>query len=150
MADPFEALGPLVSQRRRQLGMSLRTAAEESGIPLATLARIEQGRMPDLATFGRLVEWLGIPPERFFTSTERAESTPEAIAEHLKADPALAPEAADRIAGIVRDLYDNLATSDRGLALHLRAAKTFTPPALRLLTDLLHDMQTALGSDSLQ
>jgi len=103
--------------------------------------------MPDLATFRRVIEWLGVPPDRFFVESERTESTPEAIAVHLLNDPALAPEAADRIAGIVRDLYENLASTGPRLAMHLRAAKTFSPPALRLLTDLLSDMQSALDAE---
>ncbi|MHB1887390.1 MAG: helix-turn-helix domain-containing protein [Acidimicrobiales bacterium] len=148
MPDPLEALGPMVIQRRLDLGLSLREASAASGIPVATFSRIEQGRMPDLGTFRRVVEWLGVPPERFFSTTERTESTPEAIAEHLNADPALGRDAADKIASIVRDLYQSLATTDRRVALHLRAAKTFTPPALRLLTDILDEMQLALGDES--
>ena len=100
--------------------------------------------MPDLATFRRLVEWLGLPIDQFFAPTQRTENTAEVIAEHLHADPSLAPDAAERIAGVVRDLYDALALTDRKLAVHLRAAKTFTPSALRVLTDLLDDMQDAL------
>ncbi len=147
VTDPLEELGPLVAQRRSELGLSLRDASAASGVPVATLSRIEQGRMPDLATFRRVIEWLGLPSERFFTTTERTESTPEAIAEHLMADPALPPDAADRIAGLVRDLYQNLASTDRRPAVHLRAAKTFAPPALRLLTELLDDMQAALEAE---
>src|SRR5271165_312045 len=81
MPDPLEELGPLVAARRAELGMTLREASEASEVPVATLSRIEQGRMPDLATFRRVLRWLGLPAERFFTATERAESTPEAIAE---------------------------------------------------------------------
>jgi transcriptional regulator with XRE-family HTH domain len=147
VADPLEDLGRLVAQRRTELKLSLREACEASGVPVATLSRIEQGRMPDLATFQRVVQWLGVPAARFFNTTERAESTPEAIAEHLMADPALSEGAADKIAGIVRDLYQSLASTDRQVALHLRAAKTFTPPALRLLTGLLDEMQTALARE---
>lgn len=144
MPDPLEELGPLVAARRAELGMTLREASEASEVPVATLSRVEQGRMPDLATFRRVIRWLGLPAERFITSTERTESTPEAIAEHLSADPALPAEAASRIAGIVRDLYQSLASTDQQLAVHLRTAKTFEPPALRLLTDLLGDIQAAL------
>jgi transcriptional regulator with XRE-family HTH domain len=145
MADPLEDLGPLVAQRRRDLGLSLREASAVSGVPVATLARIEQGRMPDLGTFRRLVEWIGEKPDRFFLSaTERNENTPETIAEHLMADPALPAQAAEKIADIVRDLYQSLASVDKGFAVHLRAAKTFTPPALRVLTGVLDDMQKAL------
>jgi transcriptional regulator with XRE-family HTH domain len=145
MPDPIDQLGFLVASRRSELGLSLRDASEASGIPVATLSRIEQGRMPDLATFRRVVEWIGERPERFFSPRERVENTPEAIAEHLKADPALPDEAAEKIAGIVRDLYESLASPKRGrLAVHLRAAKTFSPPALRLLTNVLDEMQVAL------
>jgi len=150
MPDPIEQLGLLVARRRSELGLSLRDAAEASGIPVATLSRIEQGRTPDFATFRRIVEWIGERPERFFTPTERVENTPEAIAEHLKADPTLSADAAEKIAGIVRDLYESLASPDRRLAVHLRAAKTFSPPALRLLTDVLDDMQAALERGALR
>ena len=150
MADPLEDLGPLVVRWRRELGLSLRDAARESGVPMATLSRIEAGRMPDLATFRRVVEWIGERPERFFSSTERVENTAYTIAEHLHADPALAPDAADKIAGIVKDLYESLATPDRRLAVHLRAAKTFNPPALRLLIDILDEMQGALEAGTIR
>jgi transcriptional regulator with XRE-family HTH domain len=145
MADPLEGLGPLLARRRAALGLSLREASESSGVPVATLSRIEQGRMPDLATFIRVVEWIGEPPGRFFApALERTENTPEAIAEHLMADPALPPAAAQQIAGIVRDLYQTLASPQRRTAVHLKAAKTFSPPALRMLIDILDDIQTAL------
>jgi len=144
LPDPLEQLGPELTKRRRKLGLSLREAADASGIPFATLARVEQGRMPDLETFRRLVAWLGLPPDQFFTVTARTENTPDAIAGHLMADPALPPQAADRIAAVVRDMYQSLASTAPGLAVHLRASRTFTPVALRLLTDLLHDMQAAV------
>ena len=144
MPDPIEELAPLVGQRRAELKLSLREASRASGVPVATLSRIEQGRMPDLDTFRKLVAWLGLPPERFFAETQRAENTPEMIAEHLRADPALPADAAEMIAGVMRDMYTTLASQERRLTVHLRAAKTFTPAALGLLTDLLDDMQLAL------
>lgn len=145
MPDSLDDLGPLVAQRRVQLGLSLREASAQAGVPVATMSRIEAGRTPDLATFRHLIEWLGLPPERFFTATERATTTPDLISEHLRLDPALAPEDAAKIADLVRTMYDSLQRLDkRRLAVHLRAAKTFTPPALRLLTELLGDMQDAL------
>lgn len=146
MPDPIEDLGPLLAQRRAELNLSLREVSSRAGIPTATLSRIEQGRAPDLATFRRLVEWLGVPPERFLSVTERSVSTPDAITGYLRLDSALAPEDADKIADLVRTMYDTLRRQDRLLAVHLRAAKTFTPPAMRLLGDLLVDMQVALES----
>jgi transcriptional regulator with XRE-family HTH domain len=149
MPDPLEVLGPLLAKRRKELGLSLRQASEASGVPVATLSRVEQGRMPDLGTFSRIVEWIGEKPEKFFTATERVENTTDAIAEHLMADPSLPPDAAEKIADIVRDLYQSLASTDRQLAVHLRAAKTFSPPALRLLTNILDEMQLALEGNDL-
>lgn len=143
--DPIADLGTLVARRRAELELSLREASQASGVPVATLARIERGRTPDLDTFRRVIRWLGVPAERFFSSTERTQNTATVIAEHLRADPALSAEAAERIAGIVHDLYDTLAApSGRRLAVHLRAAKTFTPSALQLLVELLDEMQLTL------
>ena len=147
MPDPLEDLGPLVAQRRAELGLSLREASAKAEVPVATLSRIEAGRAPDLATFRRLIGWLGLPPERFFKPTERTTSTPDVISEHLRLDPALTPNDAAKIADLVRTMYDALQNQDRRqLAVHLRSAKTFTPPAFRLLAELLGDMQDALDS----
>lgn len=144
MVEPIKTLGPLVQQRRKDDGLSLRQASEASGVPVATLSRIEKGGMPDLGTFSLIVEWLGESPDQFFSATERVENTPDAIEVRLLSDPALRQDAAEKIAGIVRDLYESLAAQDRRLAVHLRAAKTFSPPALFLITDLLSEMQVAL------
>jgi transcriptional regulator with XRE-family HTH domain len=126
------------------LKLSVREAAADAGVPVATFSRVENGRMPDLGTFRRLVAWIGVPPETFFEATEAVTNTPAAIAEHLHADPALDPEAAERIASIVEELYSNLVSRDRRVAMHLRAAKTFTPLALQSLTGILDDLQRGL------
>ena len=146
--DPLDDLGPLLLRRRSDLGLSLREVSAQSHVPVATLSRVEQGRTPDLATFRRLVEWLGLPPERFLQPTARAVSTPDAIGEHLRLDPNLSPEDAEKIASLVRTMYDALQQQERRLAVHLRAAKTFTPAAMRALTDLLTDMQEALEAST--
>jgi hypothetical protein len=105
--------------------------------------------MPDLGTFQKLVAWMGVSPDTFFEpSTAAAVSTPATIAEHLRADPALDPEAATRIASLVEEMYANLAARERRVAVHLRAAKTFNPLALQKLTSILDDMQRALEARS--
>ena len=144
MADPLDDLGPLIAQRRSELGLSLREASAQAGVPLATMSRVEQGRTPDLTTFRRLVQWLGLPPERFFESSERAISTPDVITEHLRLDPSLSPDDAHQIADLVKTMYERLHQQESRLTVHLRAAKTFTPPAMRLLADLLEEIQDAL------
>jgi len=129
--------------------MSLREAASEIGIPFNTLARVEKGHVPDLPKFKRLVEWCGIDINRFFEIQERATATTDVIAEHLRADRNLPPEAAERIAGIVGDLYQALARPQAIAAVHLRAANTFRPDASRALGALLSDLNRALVEEAL-
>jgi hypothetical protein len=45
-------------------------------------------------------------------------------------------------------MYDALNREERRIAVHLRAAKTFTPPAMRLLADVLSGMQEALEASA--
>ncbi|MEI5097814.1 helix-turn-helix transcriptional regulator [Streptomyces sp. PmtG] len=147
MDEPIDidALQTLVQQHRAHLGLSLRVAAEQADVPFNTLARVEKGHLPDLANFTRIVDWLGLPPERFFQPTRlRTESTPDVIAYHLSRDPNLTEAAAEKIAGLVKELYGSLAVRETEVKVHLRAASTFTPQAGRMLTDLLSAMQGKL------
>lgn len=149
MDEPIniDILGRLVRAERERRGrLSLRAAAEQAEVPFNTLARVEKGDLPDLANFRRIVHWLGLPPERFFQPPLiRTENTPEVIAQQLARDPNLSDAAAEKIAGLVRELYSNLAAVDRGVRVHLRAAATFTPEASLKLAALLEQMQHALA-----
>ena len=126
-------LGQLVATERQRRGISIREAAQETEIPFNTLARVERGHVPDLPKFKRLVDWCGADIRDFFELQEKAAATTDLIAEHLRADRNLPPEAADRIVGIVTDLYEALAEPQEVSAAHLRAATTFRPEAARSL-----------------
>ena len=141
-------LGPLVLAERTRRGMSLRDAAVAIGIPFNTLARVERGHVPDLPKFKRLVEWCGVDIKQFFEVQEKATATTDVIAEHLRADRNLPPEAAERIAGIVDDLYQALARPQEIAAVHLRAAQTFRSDAARALGTLLSDLNEALMEEA--
>jgi transcriptional regulator with XRE-family HTH domain len=110
-SDPLDDLAPLLAQRRAELGLSLREASAQCGVPVATLSRVEQGRTPDLANFRRIVEWLGLPPERFLQATTRVVSTPDVISEHLRLDPTLSPDDAENFAELLVDMQEALETS---------------------------------------
>ncbi len=137
-------LGRLVLAERTRRGMSLREAALAIGIPFNTLARVEKGHVPDLPKFKRLTEWCGADINQFFEIQQKATATIDVIAERLRADRNLPPEAAERIASIVGDLYQALARPRTIAAVHLRAAKTFRPDAARSLGALLSDLNEAL------
>ncbi|SCL26529.1 Helix-turn-helix domain [Micromonospora nigra] len=148
--DPIdiELLGRLVHAERLRRGrLSLRAAAEQAEVPFNTLARVEKGDLPDLANFRRIVHWLGLPPERFFQPPRiRTENTPELIAHHLARDPNLTDAAAEKIAGLVRELYTSLVGKQQPIRVHLRASATFKPEASRKLSSLLQQLQQKLES----
>ena len=137
-------LGRMVLDERNRRGISLREAAAETGIPFNTLSRVEKGHVPDLPKFKRLVEWCGVDINQFFELQEKAAATTDLIAQQLRADRNLPPDAAEQIAGIVTGLYQTLARPRELCAAHLRAAKTFRPEAARALGLLLHDLNRSL------
>jgi len=59
----LESLGVLVREKRGQ--KKLRETAKEMGIGPATLMRVENGRVPDIETFGKICRWLQIDPGSF-------------------------------------------------------------------------------------
>ncbi len=143
-------LGRLVRQKRTDEQLSLRQAAALARVSFSTLSRVEDGGHPDLSTFMSLCAWLGVEPARFFAPFSlRAQSAVDQAIEHLVTDPALTPEAADRIASVVRDLYRALAHPTATpltapLTLHLRAASVMRPGVPERLASLLTDMREAL------
>jgi transcriptional regulator with XRE-family HTH domain len=137
-------LGALLKTRRKERGLSLRDLADETGVSLNTLSRVERGHVPDLANFQRIIDWLDVPPDAFMDPGGMEVSTPETIARHLRADPRLSEEGAARLADLVQKMYGELLAHEQTLAIHLRAAKTFTPAANALLAEVLADMQSNL------
>ena len=140
----LDALGPIVASARKRRGMSLREASKDSGVPFNTIARVEKGHLPDLAKFKRLVEWAGVDVAQFFEPRERAESTPDFVAEKLRSDPNLSPGAADQIAELVDDLYEALARPLKVSAVHLRSARVLIPEAANAIGLLIEDLENEL------
>jgi transcriptional regulator with XRE-family HTH domain len=139
-------LGAMLRERRGHL--SLRQAASEAGVSFSTFTRIEGGAQPDLTSFTLLCSWLGVSPGQFFNSVAPREVAPldEAIA-HLVSDPRLEPEAAGRIADVLRGMYDALAIAPvhrQVVACHLRAAGVLRPGVAHRLKSLLNEMHDNL------
>lgn len=59
----LEALAERIRQHRVSKGV--REAAKEIGISPATLSRVENGKVPDLDTFGKVCGWLGDDPATY-------------------------------------------------------------------------------------
>jgi transcriptional regulator with XRE-family HTH domain len=140
-------LGELLKARRGQL--SIRQAAQEAGISFSTLSRVEAGAQPDLATFMQLCAWLAVSPSRFFTPVVERQVDPlDAAITHLHGDPRLTSEAATKIGGVLRDMYEALAKevspSSFVVACHLRATSVMRPGVSARLAEVLTDMQGEL------
>lgn len=147
MTDTVNAreLARLVREHRHRVGLSLRAAAEQSGVPFNTLARVEKGQLPDLANFARLARWAGFDPDVILGRTRVREDDPvAAIRAILHADPTLDENAADSIGGLVASMHANLARPTSPVV-HVHAAQTLTPAASSKLADLLDGMGCALA-----
>ena len=88
----LESLGRLVREKRG--ARKIRETAAEIGIGTATLMRIENGRVPDVETFGMVCKWLKLDPGSFLgfeasSSEQRVEPEESKLTEvstHFKAD----------------------------------------------------------------
>lgn len=140
-------LGRLIRERRGNL--SLRQAAADASVSFSTMSRVESGSQPDLASFARLCAWLGLPPSTFFAPVVSREVEPlEEVIAHLNTDPRLSGRAATSIAGMLREMYEKLASeptpSASLVACHLRATPVMRPGVPERLGALLVDMHAAL------
>ena len=58
----LKSLGRLVAEKRGKVG--IRATAREICLSPATLSRVENGQMPDLANFTKICRWLEVDPAR--------------------------------------------------------------------------------------
>lgn len=154
MPDPTSAavdiaeLAALLREGRAKSGKTLRDVSAETGVPIATLSRVESGRLPDLRTFRNIVAWLGIPPDRFFpTPRVRNETTPEAIAQVLRSDSTLSENAREQLAATFAQMYTMLSVREQPVQVHLRSHRLFKPAAGDLLANILHSMLRKLNQE---
>lgn len=101
------SLGVMVRERRG--ARKLREAASEIGIGVATLMRVENGRIPDLGTFGKICQWLEEEPGTFLgfeprpspKTTLAAANEPLLASAHFKVDQAPQAETVSALAKMI-------------------------------------------------
>ena len=111
-------LGRAIRRKREDAGMSLRDAANETGVSASTLSRIENGTgKPDADNIARLTSWLNVPMERVMSGRQPQgdegqpviyfpqEATPDIVEAHLRADRNLSPETAKALSELFRVAY---------------------------------------------
>jgi transcriptional regulator with XRE-family HTH domain len=115
LIDPVE-LGDRLRAKRRSQKLSIRQAADETGVSAPTLSRVERGHLPDSENLLRLARWAGlrIDPATARAARNRAvhdpsASTLEAIELHLRADKDLTRDDAEALTEMFRVAYEHLA-----------------------------------------
>lgn len=114
----YASFGLVLKREREERGLSLREAADESGLDAATHCRAERGARIDFDTYGYLCRWAGLPYEAFALDRGRgahyaAAPTADKIEVIVHADPDLKPETAAALATLMRAAYRAL-TAGRG------------------------------------
>jgi transcriptional regulator with XRE-family HTH domain len=100
-------LSQMVKNRRGS--KNLRDVAAEIGdVSISTLSRIEQGKVPDLDTFLKICEWLGVPSTDFTSEASFSEDDHKTkVLYHLRADRNLDAGIVESIAKMIEFAYDN-------------------------------------------
>lgn len=98
MSLAIESLREMVSTRRGTSG--IRAAAAEIGISPATLSRIENGHVPDLATFAAVCRWLGEDPATFL-GMQPSKSDDQPASVHLRKKKTLTIDTAVALGGMI-------------------------------------------------
>jgi transcriptional regulator with XRE-family HTH domain len=119
MADGIDAewLGERLRKTRRKRGLTLQQVAEETGISVATLSRIERGFYGNLKsdTLVTLTDWMGTEVEKLKKQPPQVlrrgrpvESTPDIVELHLRADKKLDRKTAIALGNLFRTVYEQL------------------------------------------
>jgi transcriptional regulator with XRE-family HTH domain len=105
-----DLLASMIREKRGSNGQ--RQVADEIGnISLATISRIEQGKIPDVDTFIKICDWLNVPTETFVLRQEPLVSSSDyrrnMLIAHLRADKALPKETAQMLVQVIDFAYNN-------------------------------------------
>ncbi|MFC3431293.1 MULTISPECIES: helix-turn-helix domain-containing protein [Sphingobium] len=96
---PIQDLGRLIAKKRGNRG--IRSAAAEAGVSSATLSRVENGNVPDLATFAKICRWLGVDPAIFLGIETSEEPSKKAAVVHFRKKKTFSPETAESLAELI-------------------------------------------------
>jgi transcriptional regulator with XRE-family HTH domain len=99
MALPIAELGRLIARKRGSRG--IRTAALEADVSPATLSRVENGNVPDLATFAKICRWLEVDPSRFLGGAEDDAQQSRPAVVHFRKSKTVSPETANSLGALI-------------------------------------------------
>ena len=86
--------------KARRAGMGIREAALEVGVSPATLSRVENAKIPDLETFGKICAWLGDDPA-IYLGLQPAPSADLRAQVHFKKGAAISKDSAKALSEMI-------------------------------------------------
>lgn len=96
----IEELGRLIARKRGARG--IRAAAVEADVSPATLSRVENGNLPDLATFAKICRWLDVDPSRFLgVQRDASSAVPDRAVAHFRKKPTVSKETATSLGALI-------------------------------------------------
>ncbi|MDJ1485948.1 helix-turn-helix transcriptional regulator [Cytophagaceae bacterium YF14B1] len=105
-----DMLSAMIKEKRGE--RSLRQIATEIGdVSIATLSRVEQGKIPDLDTFVKLCRWLEVSGDVFINNSKNSkqeneeQSVAEKVAIQLRADRTLSKKTVDALIQMINLAY---------------------------------------------
>lgn len=93
----IELLAENILRKRSIKGV--REAAKEIGVSSATLSRVENKKVPDLATFGKICAWLEDDPS-IYLGLIKADSAPK-VRVHFKKESAISADSAKALSDMI-------------------------------------------------
>jgi len=100
-------LSSMIKSKRGNKGM--RDVSKEIGVSAPTLSRIEQGKVPDVDTFIKLCEWLGVTADTFTKSGSKSIKSIKpgkaALVAHLRAEKELEPDTVNLLLKMIDFAY---------------------------------------------
>lgn len=118
-------LGMLVQRKREQDNLKLKDVAEQTGLKIPTISRIERGDAQDLGsgTLLTLCTWLGAAPDDFKEGTalpapsgakvKVTDNTPDVVELYLRADKNLNKKTAAALSTLFRTAYETMSSQIR-------------------------------------
>ena len=112
----IEALRAALDAKRQELEISWREVSRQAKVNPSTLTRLggTPPKRPDVDSFAALVDWLGLPAERFLVSAESVSpiNTMAVISTYLKSDRQLSEKSAEALQEILQAAYKRLKKLD--------------------------------------
>lgn len=113
MADSstLALLGEMVARKRGKVG--IRATAREIGLSPATLSRVENGQLPDLANFTKLCRWLELDPASVLGFDPDDLNRPT-VAVHFRSQQTMAVETAAALQDLILAAHRSLTEENGG------------------------------------